>query len=166
MILEDSIEETCKKNQLYPNIMSKITETIQLLKDKKVIKVISGGANASTLIIHFGVDDFCLFTYCVWRLENKKEILTGWNEPSATKKGNLVIQTKELLNDIVKNITISKFYDLQIEFKSGKMLSVFCDVTPLFQVMDYDVNWSLCDIKNNTTYHIDRKFKVVKERFM
>lgn len=146
--------------------MNKISETIQLLKNQKITKVISGGANASSLILHFNVDEYCLFTYCVWRLENKKEVLTGWNDPSGTKKGNLVVQTKELLNDIVKDITIGKFFDLQIEFKSGKTLSVFCDVTPKFQVKDYDMNWSLCDISNNVTYHIDRNFKVVKERFM
>ncbi len=146
--------------------MNKFLEVIQLLKNKKLTKVISGGANASTLILHFNVDEFCLFTYCVWRLTSKNEVLTGWNDPSATKKGNLVVQTNTLLNDIVKDIIVSKFYDLQIEFKSGKILSIFCDVTPMFQVKDYDVNWSLTDINHNTTYHISRNFKVVKERFL
>jgi hypothetical protein len=146
--------------------MNKIEEVLQQLKNKKVTKVISGGANASTLILHFNVDEFCLFTYCVWRLESKKVVLTGWNDPSGTRKSNLVVQLNTLLNDIVKNVSVGKFYDLQMEFKSGRSLQVFCDVTPMFQVKDYDVNWSLCDINNNTTYHIDRNFKVIKERFM
>jgi hypothetical protein len=144
----------------------KITEVVQLLKSRKVTKVFSGGANASTLILHFNTNDFCLFTYCVWRLENKKEVLTGWNDPSSSRKGNLVVKTRELLNDVVKEVKIGKFYDLQIEFKSGRNLSIFCDVTPQFQVKDYDVNWSLCDLTHNMVYHIDRNFKVIKERFM
>lgn len=146
--------------------MSKILEVAQLLKNRKVTKVISGGANASTLILHFNTDEFCLFTYCVWRLMSKNEVLTGWNDPSATKKGNLVVQSNTLLNDIVKEVRVSKFFDLQIDFKSGKTLSIFCDVTPLFQVKDYDVNWSLCDINHNATYHISRNFKVIKEKFI
>ncbi|MFA6923471.1 MAG: hypothetical protein WC223_04375 [Bacteroidales bacterium] len=145
--------------------MKKLFATLNCLKNKKVFKVTSGGDNGSTIIMSFGDEEYFLFIYCIWRLEQKEKILAGWNDPSNAKKGNLTIQTKKLTDEIVKNFSISNFYDLRIEFKSGKALNIFCDITPQFQVKGYDVNWSFCEVKKNICYNIDRNFKIETEKF-
>jgi len=42
------------------------------------------------------------------------------------------------MNDIIEEVLLTSFRDIVIVFKSKKVLSVFCDMTPL---VDADTNW-------------------------
>ena len=145
--------------------MKNLKEVFEKIKGKQITSVTSGGSNASTIIITFGKDEFCLFVYCVWRLDQKNKVLAGWNDPSGARKGNLTLQTKELRNDFVKEISASNMFDLKLEFKSGKNLNIFCDITPMFQVKDYDINWSIIDFTKNKALNVTRSFEVKVEKF-
>ena len=143
-----------------------LIKMVNLLKGQKVEKVISGGSNGSMLVFNFGEnDDYCVFVYCVWRLEQKKKILSGWNESCDAKTGNLTLQTRALKNEIVKDVILTDFFDLKILFNSGKVLNVFCDVTAEYEPQSYDMNWCVCDIRNNICYSVNRSSVIVTDKY-
>ena len=104
--------------------------------------------------------EYCLFIECVWRLEFGKTVLTGWNESPDINNGNLTKQITTLKEDFIDGVELSDFYDLKITFKSGKILNVFCDVTPHSEPSDYDENWSLCNITLNQCFCVNRNFQI------
>jgi hypothetical protein len=132
---------------------------------KEVTKTIAGGSNGSTIILEIGHNEYCLFIYCVWRLELDYKALTGWNESSNPDNGNLTKQIRSLASDRIKDIQMSDFFDLRVKFESGKVLTIFCDVTPKYEPDDYDENWSICDIKSDQCYIISRDFEVESSKF-
>lgn len=129
------------------------------LRGKKVTKVIAGGSNGSIIILRIG-DDYSLFVYCAWRLEDGNKIITGWQEDYDAENGRLTIGIKELKNNIIAKIDVSRFFDLKIHFKGGEILNVFCDLTPNVKSGDYDENWVLGDLKENKSYILKNRFNI------
>ena len=77
--------------------------------------------------------------YCSWRLFDNvsQQPITSSNEDSDLD-GVMTLELNRLLDDVIENILLSSFRDLVIVFKSGKVLSVFCDITPH---VDAETNW-------------------------
>lgn len=122
--------------------------------NKKVLKVNAGGTG-SIFSLDIGGElikkekggqifmegEFVMMVYCSWRLVDKgtQKPITGWHE-SSEMDGSMTLGLKSLLGDIVEEILLTSFHDVVIVFKSGKVLSVFCDLTPN---VDADTNWFL-----------------------
>ncbi len=132
---------------------------------KKISKVTVGGSNGSVVILRIGDNLFSLFIYCIWRLEENDKIVTGWNESSDAESGNLTQQIKLLLNDEIKNIQLSNFMDIKIYFLSGKVLNIFCDITPKYEPEEYDENWVISDIVNNVSYRLKNNFEIEVSKY-
>lgn len=83
--------------------------------------------------------EFVIMVYCSWRLFDKltQKPITGWQENSHVN-GSMTVGLKSLFDDIVEEVLLTSFHDVTIIFKSGKVLSVFCDLTPN---VDADTNW-------------------------
>ena len=127
---------------------------------KKVTKVTAGGGNGSVVILRFGENLFSLFIYCIWRLEENNKIVTGWNESCDAETGNLTKQIKLLLNDEIKKTEVSNLMDIKIYFVSGKVLNIFCDITPMYEPKEYDENWVISDIANDISYRFKSSFEI------
>ncbi|MEJ7768065.1 MAG: hypothetical protein WKF89_09650 [Chitinophagaceae bacterium] len=126
-----------------------IQDLISKLSGKQITKTIVGGSNGSIIILRIGINEFSLKVSCVWRLEMRDQIITGWNESNDSLNGVMTKEIKQLNGDTIKSVKMSEFFDLALEFFSGKVLRLFCDVTPNYEPPDYDENWSICDIKSN-----------------
>lgn len=138
-----------------------IQDVISKLSGKQITKTISGGSNGSVIVLDIGISEFSLTVNCVWRLEMEDRVITGWNESNNSINGVMTKEIKQLKGDIIKSVRISTFFDLYLEFSSGKKLNIFCDVTPNYQPSDYDENWSLCSIKSNDCKIINNDFAVI-----
>jgi hypothetical protein len=135
------------------------------IRGKKINSVSTGESSGSVIILNIGdQDEYCLFVYCVWRLEGHNVVLTGWNESNSIG-GNLVHQVRQLEGDRISSVGMTEFYDLKIKLESGKCLTVFCDVTPHYETPDYDENWSIYDIRENGCLSISRNFQIIGEKF-
>lgn len=93
-------------------------------------------SNTTTL-----TSEYILMVKCSWRLDNVKKVLpiTGWQEDSDIY-GVMTLRLKTLVDDIIVKTELFPFFDLEISFKSGRRIFVFCDVTPY---VDVDFNWAL-----------------------
>ena len=122
--------------------------------NKKVLKVNAGGTG-SIFRLGIGIDlikkekggqvflegEFVIMVYCSWRLfdQRTQKPITGWHENSDID-GSMTVGLKNLLDDIVEEVLLTSFHDIVIIFRSGKVLSVFCDLT---SNVDADTNWFL-----------------------
>jgi hypothetical protein len=120
--------------------------------NKKVLKVNAGGTG-SIFSLDIGnklvkkerggqvflEGEFVIMVYCSWRLFDKRtqKPITGWHENS-DEGGSMTVGLKSLFDDIVEEVLLTSFHDMVIIFKSWKVLSVFCDLTPN---VDADTNW-------------------------
>ncbi|MEO6915626.1 MAG: hypothetical protein ABI151_08205 [Chitinophagaceae bacterium] len=138
-----------------------IQDVIFKLSGKQITKTIVGGSNGSIIILRIGINEFSFKVNCVWRLEMKNQMITGWNESNDSLNGVMTKEIKRLNGDTIKSVKMSDFFDLQLEFSSGKVLNIFCDVTPNYEPSDYDENWSLCDIKSNDCKIISKDFAII-----
>jgi hypothetical protein len=141
-----------------------LKKVLSLLNSQKVSKVIAGGSNGSIIILDID-NRYSLCVYCVWRLEHGDKVLTGWNESNDSKSGNLTLGIKKLEGDTIKRIYVNQFYDLQISFYSGKVLNIFCDITPKYEPEECDENWSLADIIKNEVYTITKSYLIATELY-
>jgi hypothetical protein len=121
--------------------------------NKKVLQVNAGGFTGSIFSIDIGdklikeekggqifyEGGWILMVYCSWRLFDNvaQKPITSSNE-SSDLNGIMTLELNRLLDDVIENILLSSFRDLVIVFKSGKVLSVFCDLTPQ---VDAETNW-------------------------
>jgi len=134
---------------------TRLTEILQGLIGKEILKVGAGGSTGSIFSLDIGEKlikeestdniffkgEWGLMVYCAWRLydtKNQKPI-TGWHEDSELN-GAMTLGLKSLLKDVVENVSVSSTNDLEIYFKSGKKLDVFCDLTTH---IDAEANWFL-----------------------
>lgn len=135
---------------------------LQSLLGKQINKVIAGGSNGSIIILDIGNDEFSLFIYCSWRISKENEVLSSSTENNDSKTGNLTIEAKKIQGEEIVSIITTDLFDLQLVFKSGKVLSVFADITTNGYDSDaMDENWSLADKRNNIAYTISNTFKVI-----
>ncbi len=130
-----------------------------------VQKVGVGGSTGSVFSLLFSNSveprkELYIMVKCAWRLDyvSKKLPLTSWQE-SSSLNGPMTTRMQELSNDIVKEVVLLDFFDVQILFKSGKRLFVFCDVTPN---VDGDTNWFLGNVTGY--YSINQYLKCVFEK--
>lgn len=139
--------------------MMTFAQKLDCLVGLAVSDVIAGGANGSIIVLEFG-GNYVLTVYCSWRLERGLQVLSGCNESPDSQTGHLTREAKSLHNDIVHEVSLSDHYDLRIEFTSGKMLRLFCDVTPHNEPADYDENWSFCDQAQDYCCVVTNMFRV------
>jgi hypothetical protein len=144
------------------------------LVGKPVLKVNAGGSTGSIFSLDFGNQlikvekgghtffegEYVLMVYCAWRLDDLKlhEPMTGWHENSDLN-GVMTFRLKTLLNDVVENVSLKSFFDCEIFFKSGKRLTVFCDLTPY---VDADTNWFFRS--GGKYYSVDNSLKCIAEQ--
>lgn len=140
---------------------------------KKVLKVNAGGSTGSIFCLELGDElritqekgrelvegDFSIMVYSSWRLDDTQKLkpITSWQEDSGLE-GKMTLSLKDLLNDVIEDIVVSAFYDLNIKFKSGKRLAIFCDLTPNQRM---ETNWFFRDHKKY--YSIQNTFELISE---
>ncbi|WP_157494144.1 hypothetical protein [Fulvivirga imtechensis] len=123
------------------------------MSNKRVLKVNAGGSTGSIFSLDIGDElikeerggqtfyqgECLLMIYCSWRLFDihGKKPVTGCHENSDLN-GSMTLGLKSLLDDTVEKVLLTSFYDISVVFKSGKILSVFCDLTPY---VDEETNW-------------------------
>lgn len=144
--------------------MNEIKDIVKKLINQTVTEAIAGEPSGSIFLLGIGANDFTLMVYSAWRLIQDDNIITGWNESNDFPNGELTKGIKSLENDLIVNVEISKFYDLNIYFESGKELQVFCDITP--NVRDYiDENWNISDIDKNLSYTVTQNQTIEVEKY-
>ena len=74
---------------------------------------------------------------CAWRLIADNVIITGWTEPDYIG-GPLNKNLLNLLDDKIECYDLSLFNDIRFIFESGKILEVFCDITPASEFGDFN----------------------------
>lgn len=136
------------------------------IKNLTVTKSLAGEPSGSIFYLTFGDEEYLIFVYCSWRLIQESKIITGWHESNEVPFGPLTKGINSLENDVIKEINLSKFYDLNIKFKSGKELQIFCDITPNLREGEYlDENWDFTNIKNNMTYIISKNQTIITQPY-
>jgi hypothetical protein len=140
---------------------------------KKVLKVNAGGSTGSIFCVELGDSlqsgqengreltegDFSIMVYSSWRLDDLLNIkpITSWQENSDID-GKMTSSLKDLLEDFVDGITVSPFYDLDVRFRSGRRLAVFCDLT---SDQEMDTNWFFRD--HQKYYSVNNAFEIISE---
>src|SRR5687768_17571048 len=120
-------------------------KAFKAITSKKVLQVNAGGSTGSILSVDIGDElikvekgsqifykgESLLMVYCSWRLFDNRiqKPITSWQENNDSE-GPMTLGLKGLTNDLIEEVLISSFHDIVIVFKSGKVLSVFCDLTP------------------------------------
>lgn len=143
------------KRDEFINLLSKI-------KGQKITDVLAGGGSNGTFFITFGENDYMLSCNCAWRFIHMNQIITGWTEPDtigAPLNKNLL----HLNNDVVKDFQISMYNDISILFESGKVIEIFCDITPASEFSDF--NWDFTLINANKTYSISKYQTIILEPY-
>lgn len=142
-------------------IIKKLKENLIRIENKKVSKVIAGGANGSIIIIDFE-DTYSLFVFCAWRFISKDVIVT-WNDSPDALKGEIPIYLKSLVNKKLKKIILINDYDLKLEFDNGVVFSVFSDLNSTSS--DIEENWCVIDIVENKSYNLTNEFEYSLTKF-
>lgn len=120
---------------------------------KKVLQINAGSSSGSIFSIDIGNQlldkeknghtfkegEYVLMVYCSWRLFDtiRNKPITSWQEDS-NFNGSMTLGLNTLLEDTIENVLITAFNDVVVKFKSGKVLSVFCDLT---LNKEWDTNW-------------------------
>ncbi|HEY0652118.1 MAG TPA: hypothetical protein VGD65_03280 [Chryseosolibacter sp.] len=148
--------------------MEEFQTAIARLIGKKVKKVGAGGSTGSMFTLDFwdgneiaeSRSPDCLMVKCSWRLEDILNVktITGWQEDSSLQ-GALTFGLKSLTDDTIAKVDLTAFNDLAITFKSGKRLSLFCDIT---ENVSGDFNWFLGT--KDGYYSIDTRLKLDFEK--
>ena len=146
---------------------------MQSVLGKKVLKVNAGGSAGSIFCLELGdllqskqengreltEGDFSIMVYSSWRLDDLLNVkpITSWQEDSDID-GKMTSSLKDLLGDFIDGITVSPFYDLDVRFRSGRRLAVFCDLT---SNQEMDTNWFFRD---HEMYHsVNSAFEIISE---
>ena len=146
---------------------------MQSVLGKKVLKVNAGGSAGSIFCLELGdllqskqengreltEGDFSIMVYSSWRLDDLLNVkpITSWQEDSDID-GKMTSSLKDLLGDFIDGVTVSPFYDLDVRFKSGRRLAVFCDLT---SNQEMDTNWFFRD---HEKYHsVNNAFEIISE---
>lgn len=144
--------------------MNKLKEFLIKIELQKINEIICGGKmNGSIIIINFE-NNISLKINSVWRLNDNARILVSWDEVDTSLNSNYFLQMQFLKGDFITSIKISKFYDIKIKFKSGKELFVLCDINKYYSTDYMELNWLICDKKQNicvgvTKYYEEKLFK-------
>lgn len=144
--------------------MEDMRSRLRALEAMRVTNVIAGGANGSIFVAEWE-ERYSLTVYCCWRLDLPPRVLTGSNESSDARTGNLPAELKKLTGDEVQSVEVSDLFDLRITFGSGKILTVFCDITPRAEPRDYDENWAFCDPQSDQCWAVNNRFEVVTSKY-
>lgn len=152
--------------------MNTLRKRIINIQNTKLLNVSVGKSTGSIVLLDFGHQknkiEFSLIIYCAWRLDCKinNSVITGWNESSDLKTGNLAIQLKKLENDIVRELVINDFGDINICFQSQKILRVFCDITPnIIEEGCLEENWGFSIHKENLCYTHNQDFSISVSKY-
>jgi len=146
---------------------------MQGLVGKQILKVNAGGSTGSIFCLEIGETlkvklingrevtegDFSIMIYSSWRLDNFEMLqpITSWQEDSGLE-GKMTSSLKDLLNDVIEKVSLTSFYDLDIQFRSGKRLAVFSDLT---SNQEMDTNWFFRD--REKYYSVNKFFELVVE---
>jgi len=128
-------------------------KVLDSMTNKKVLKVNAGGSTGSIFSLDIGDNlikeekggrifyqgECVLMVYSTWRLfdTHSQKPITGCHEDSDLE-GSMTLGLKGLLNDVIEKVLLTSFRDLSVVFQSGKVLSVFCDLT---SNVDAETNW-------------------------
>ena len=146
---------------------------MQRVVGKKVLKINAGGGTGSIFCLELGNSllskqkngreltegDFSIMVYSSWRLDDLLNVkpIASWQEDSDID-GKMTSSLKDLLEDFIDGITVSPFYDLDVRFRSGRRLAVFCDLT---SNQEMDTNWFFRD---HEMYHsVNSAFEIISE---
>lgn len=145
--------------------MCNLDELLGKLIKLKVLEVSAGKTTGSIILIHFGHKnhDYSLMVYSAWRLDDSrsKKPVTGNNESNNPKTGVMIPEIKKLLGNTITDVDNNEFGDLVLCFDTGKILRIFCDITPNVDNDYVDVNWVFYNIKKNKCYTFDKRFEVI-----
>lgn len=137
---------------------------VEQLIGRKITKVTAGGSNGSIIILEID-SRFVLFVYCAWRLELGERILTGWNDCNDPISGVLTQEIKKLNDNSIRDVSLSAFFDLKINFSDNKTLNVFVDITSHMSQEASDENWSVCDTKNDRCLTVNKDQMVIEQSY-
>jgi len=145
--------------------MKNINAYLQKLVGARANEVICGGNfNGSVVILVFN-DRLVLTVQCCWRLIQNDSIIASWNEADNSIGSNFELSVATLENDLVSDINISKYFDLDIGFKSGKKFQLFCDINKFWPEDYFDENWFICDKELDFCFAINRNLKIIKTKY-
>lgn len=147
--------------------MRTFIDTLNGIKDSTVIEILAGEPMGSIVNLIFNKENSStsLVVYCSWRLEKNDSIVTGWNEGNDVPNGFLTSGIKQLTLKKVKEVSCSKFYDLQIIMEDDIVLNIFCDRTPNEDILGEIDNIVLSDEEANVTYRVTNSFEIKTESY-
>ncbi len=145
--------------------MKSLDELLTRLKGTFVTEVICGGNfNGSVVILTFN-NRYSLTIQCVWRLTDQSHILASWNEADNSVGSHFEINVTALNGDFLSEVQNNSFYDLQLSFDSGKVLSIFCDINSYYDKEYFDRNWYLCDEKENICLGVGSENDIIQNEY-
>jgi hypothetical protein len=132
-----------------------------------VTELIAGAPAGSIITLILSVDGVERFSFqicCVWRLETDRHVITGWNEDN-TSNGPMVTGLKTLEKSYVAGIQVSNMGDLNITFRNGATLILFCDQTPNIPEDEAMINWRFADMVANKSFVLSHLLEIEERSY-
>jgi hypothetical protein len=71
--------------------------------------------------------EWTLVVWCNWRIEADETRIACGSQDSAEEGMPMQSTIREMMGDVIKDVSLNSFLDLLIVFSSGKRLRLFCD---------------------------------------
>lgn len=138
-----------------------LKNTLSRLAGCKIISATTGGGAGSILKIELETDCF-LMIYCSWRIEHDDIVLATSTDDSQALVGRMASAAKQLESLQIVSLSVSKQFDLTINFDSEYCLRCFCDISysQTEEGGTYDCNWILCIPEKDICYEFNNYFKL------
>jgi len=142
-----------------------IKKILNTIINGRITNVIKGGSNGSIILLEIKSNEkqYILYIYCSWRLSIMNKILTGSNEDATDINSRYHKEMKMLEDDVIENMVINNLGDFSVNFKSKKVLDVFCDLTYRDNDGNLIENWTLCNVSENKCYNFTNNFSISEE---